>query len=132
MRAIQTSDLPIHSRDIEFTLDQALADQFCEVFEQEKGSQPLTMSCGAFRGMFQLLDDFEVNWLRLLHIQQSFEYREFYELPCPVVATSSLVKFRERAGMKWLTFENILRSQDRSKILIYAESTILIQSEKPE
>ncbi len=128
MIAIPSSELPVRHSDIPFVLDQKLADQFASVFEIPAGGKPLTMTCGAFAGMFKLLDQFQVEWNRLLHVQQSFEYREAFDLPCPVKAESSLVKLRERGGMKWLTFENILWNEARTKILILAESTIIIQS----
>ena len=130
MISIESGELPISWPDIQFTLDRTLADQFSEVFQMPKGSSPLTMSCGAFAGMFKLLDQFQVDWLRLLHIQQKFEYKEAIELPCPVRAQSSLVRIRSRGGMTWLSFENILWDQSKTKALIVSESTILIQQEE--
>jgi hypothetical protein len=130
MISIESGELPISWPDIEFTLDQDLANQFCEVFQMPIGLSPLTMSCGAFQGMFKLLDQFQVDWLRLLHIQQNFEYKEAIELPCPVRAQSSLVRIRSRGGMTWLSFENILWDQSKTKALIVSESTILIQQEE--
>lgn len=130
LEQIQSEDLPIIGEDIHFILDQKLADEFSTIFEQNAGSQPLTMSCGAFRGMFKLLDEFQVNWLKLLHVHQSFEYRESFELPVEVCAESRLSKLRRRGGMTWLTFENLLWKKDRSNLLIFAESSLIVQNEE--
>lgn len=129
MRSIESHELPISWPAIPCMLDQALADQFCALFQMPPGGQPLTMSCSAFSGMFKLLDAFEVNWLRLLHVQQSFHYLQPIDLPTRALAQSSLVRIRSRAGMIWLTFENVLWDEPKQHQLIVAESTILIQLE---
>ena len=125
---LQSLKLPHAHQAISFTLDRKLADTYGHVFELGNNKWPLTMSSGAFAGMFKLLHQFEVDWTRLLHVGQSFEYRQSFELPCPVHALSQLAKVRSRAGMHWLTFENLLWDAPMKNILIYAQSTILIQA----
>ncbi len=121
-------DLPISADPIEFEIDQARIDLFQKSFRNTKSqSLPPTWGAVGLQGIFALLNRFEVDWKKLLHATQKFEYGEKPSIPFPARSETKLVDVKYRAQIYWLSFEGTISDQRSSSILVKTKTLILVR-----
>lgn len=127
MRILREEELPYSSKEFKFHLDSDIISRFHKAFRWNTSSIPPTLAARAFVGMFDLLNFLEVDWKKLLHTSQSFEYLAPLEEGQELLAQSKLVKWRKRSGMHWLQFDSLLSDTQNSRVLLRGQSLILVE-----
>jgi len=129
MLEISSEKLPICSSIFEFEINQKLVDQFQKAFRMPSSRVPPTLGVRALTCMFELLNQLEVDWMKLLHVQQDFEYLGSLNLPCQVRAQAILERYRKRASSHWLNFTTNIHEASSDDLLLRSHSTILISEQ---
>lgn len=99
-----------------------------KAFRYNGSSFPMTLPSAALTGMFELIDQFEIDWKRLLHTYQCFEYFEKFEVGMELHCQCALVKYRHRAGAHWLDFETELKKLGSESVAGKAQSRIMVEA----
>lgn len=126
MRTIDPEELPISAKPQDFRIDQALCESFYKAFRFESKEMPPTVGVKSLTGMFELLRAFEVDWSKLLHISQKFEYHKNFELPREVRSQAKLIKHRKRAQANWLNFETTIHCKKTNELLMSSISVVMV------
>lgn len=126
MKALDESDFPIkHQMKLEFT--EADVKAFQNVLHQQSSAIPPTLWVKALKGVFALIDELQIDWRKLLHVSQRFEYRNPLPIPVKVNSEARLVRMKSRAGAKWLYFENELTAVGSTDVGVFVEALIVVQ-----
>jgi len=126
MLEISIEQLPLYSSVFEFEINQKLVDGFQKSFRTSSRQIPPTLGVRALTCMFELLNRLEVDWMKLLHVQQDFEYLDSLHLPCQVRSQAILERYRKRATSHWLNFTTNIYEVSSNNLLLRSHSTILI------
>ena len=110
-----------------FEMDQAKVDQFHKAFKDQTKYTPPTIMALAMKGIFQLLNQFQIDWKNLLHASQSFTYHESLLIPSKLHAETKLVTLRFKAQMHWLAFVSEVKTEADQKLLITSKSLLMIK-----
>lgn len=123
MREIDPNSLPIQSKEIVMEIDPARITRFNALLGRKKSDAPLTLGAISLPGVFEILNQLEVDWSKLLHISQKFEFENHDPQPKQMKAVSRLKRHRFRAGSHWLQFETEIELGE-SKILTHAQIVV--------
>lgn len=122
----KTLELPLDSSESQFELDPKTIEDFRKCFQMKESVVPLTVTCKSFSGLFELFERIEVDFRRLLHISQTFEYHRPLRETEQLNSKTKLIRSRERGDVTWLSFESRLWDQDCEQPVVSAYSTILV------
>jgi hypothetical protein len=120
------SEVAIESQETDFVLTSEIVDQFKQAFRWTAAGIPPSFAARAFSGMFEILNRLEVDWKKLLHVSQKFEYIVAISLDEEMKAQSFLKKWKKRGSIHWLHFENQLKTKD-GQVRLKAESLIMVE-----
>jgi hypothetical protein len=121
-------ELPISADPLELEIDQARIDLFQKSFKNTHSQHlPPTWGAVGLQGIFALLNRFEVDWKKLLHATQKFEYGEKPSIPFSAKSETKLVDVKYRAQIYWLSFEGTISDQRSNSILVKTKTLILVR-----
>jgi len=123
MRQIDSNTLPIESEEIVMEIDPGHIARFNNLLGRKNTNAPLTLGAISLPGVFEILNKLEVDWSKLLHISQKFEFDNHDPHPKRMKAVSRLKRHRFRAGSHWLQFETEIQL-GQSKILSHAQIVV--------
>ncbi len=121
--------LPHRSSAKIWNLDDEKAKAF-QTALKTKNPWPLPPTWGAIAldGIFEILNNLEVDWRHLLHGSQSFTFdTPVLAKPIRVESQAELVDYRHRNGVHWLNFETAIRNAENAEILIRSKSLIFVK-----
>ena len=127
MRAPEKSELPLRAAPFDFRLDENRRELFCKAFRSQSSALPPTWGAMALKGVFEIVEELEVDWRRLLHATQSFTYGQTPTLPCSAKAQTELLDCRYRAATHWLQFVTEVRDADSNALLLTSKTLILVK-----
>lgn len=120
--------LKAHPQRILFTQELVAAFQTAFGMTSDQGIPP-TYAALALQGVFEILNQIQVDWKGLLHASQSFEYHLMPEWNAELTAQAELKDCRLRAGQWWLQFETQMKdSQNRP--IITSKSLIMVRADE--
>lgn len=126
MRQLSSKEVPIELEPEVFHFDENIVRLFNQAFHRKNSNPPLSLGARALSGMFKILNELEVDWKKLLHVSQRFDYYEKISIPGDYQSITRLTRYRERAGSAWLSFEIDLCSLDSKKVLVKSSSQIMV------
>ena len=126
----QKSELPLKAPDNLFVFDDAKVNEFRKAFRDQKTYLPPTLTSVCMKGIFDLLNRFQIDWRKLLHATQNFSYTKSIQIPSAVIAETTLVDLKSRASMIWFQFETKVSDQKSKEVLVVCKS-LLMTGEAP-
>jgi|GEM_PF-5039459 len=132
MKDFEKLSLPLQSEKKQVSLDEKRVASFEKAFRSNSKSIPPTIGIFALGNMFELLNQFEIDWTKLLHISQSFDYHQKLPIPCNLQVQTSLIRYRHRNSQHWLSFESKIKTCEKQELLISAKSSIIIMDPSGE
>jgi hypothetical protein len=129
MQMPSKEDLPLEVEPEKFSVTQATTCLFHKAFRDKKDYFPPTLAATALKGMFNLLNRMQVDWKKLLHATQSFEYHSKIPLPCEILARTQLTDIKLRAGIYWMSFEIRLFGLSDNELYVTSRSLILVRTQ---
>lgn len=129
MKLPKEEEIPVRAREYRFKLSPEIIERFRSAFAWRSSSIPPTVVARAFTGMFELLNEMQVDWKKLLHTSQSFEYLAPIEENQELTARTQLVKLKKRGTTYWLQFESSLTESESGKDILKAQATILVEDD---
>lgn len=126
MRRLSSTEVPIELEPEIFHFDENIVRLFNQAFHRKSSTPPLSLTARALSGMFKILNELEVDWKKLLHVSQRFDYYENISIPGDYQSITKLTRYRERAGSAWLSFEIELRGLDTQDLLVKSSSQIMV------
>jgi hypothetical protein len=127
MQIHSKESLPLKSPSFSFELDEAKVAKFKSAFKSSSKAVPPTATAMMMKGVFDLIQDFKVDWKHLLHATQSYQYIKPLELPTRLRAESSLMDHRFRAGIHWLNFETPIYQHDEKEPSVVCKTLIMVK-----
>lgn len=120
--------LPISSDSLVVDIDHAKVALFQKSFGQDNSSQlPMTWGAIGLQGIFQILNNIQVDWKKLLHATQKFEYGEKPGIPFRAISSAQLIDIKFRAQIYWLSFEATMRDEKTNNVLVKSKTLILVR-----
>ncbi|MDB5038876.1 MAG: hypothetical protein JWQ35_2404 [Bacteriovoracaceae bacterium] len=81
----------------------------------------------SMKGVFEFLNEFEIDWRKLLHATQSFTYHSPIKIPLEAISETKLADVKFRNSIHWLSFETQVKDKATSKPLITSKSLLLVR-----
>ncbi len=119
--------LPLRATEQIFEVNQSKLTDFHKAFKDKLTYTPPTLMAVAMKGIFDLVNSFNVDWRKLLHATQSFSYLKKLDIPCTVKANVSLQDIKFRAQIHWLQFEIKITEAKTGEDLISGKTLILVR-----
>lgn len=123
----EKSSLPLCAEDILLTIDESKLQEFHTAFKDRLRYMPPTLMAMAMKGVFDLINQMQVDWKRLLHATQSFTYVKPIQVPSQVRAKAKLLDLKYRAQTHWLQFEIQVLDENSKDLLVTARTLILVK-----
>jgi len=128
MRIPEKSDLPLKAKTQEIEMGPDLFEKFHKSFlSQDDKNIPATYGCVALSGVFEIVNSLKVDWTKLLHGSQSFEYLSWPQFPVKCQAQASLIDCKIRAGLVWLQFETMLTEKKSGNAFLKSKTLIMVK-----
>lgn len=122
------NELPLVADPIIFEIDDKKVKSFQTAFRQpECTSLPPTWASVGLQGIFALLNQLNVDWKKLLHATQKFEYGIKPSVPFSAKSETRLTDIKYRGQIYWLSFEGIITENYSNEKLVQSKTLILVR-----
>lgn len=128
MNVPEKSALPLISPDRSLFFDKNLIKPFNEAFGSPEESIPPTWSAIALQSIFDLLNQLQVDWKKLLHATQRFEYLSNPQIASALICKTQLTDIKLRGGIYWLNFESVCLEKESSYEIVKSKTLILVRT----
>lgn len=122
------AQLPLASEPHPLDLDQRHQQRFQQAFQASHEHFPPSLFALGLEGVFEILENLKIPLSQVLHLSQSFEFLEEIQLPFSGISQAHLVRWRERKGAHWLSFDVKIHREEKLKV--QAESLMLFQEKE--
>jgi len=128
MKLPEKTELPLRAPQQDLNLDEGKVAQFHKAFASSEATYvPLTATSVMMKGVFDLVNQMQVDWKNLLHATQSYIYHSPLKGPTHLRGETKLIGCKFRAKLHWLNFETLIFRQGESEPVITCKTLLMVK-----